>query len=86
MLGAPNQGVLNRLNDSTRTCSLIVAGSVNVLNSEKSISPGRFARMSSKRVGSVRSVNGGWICQATGSSGVAQFCACPLIVCVQVLN
>ena len=35
---------------------------------------------------SVRSVNGGWTCQAIGSSADAQFWRAPFSACVQVLN
>lgn len=35
--GAPNQGVLNRLNASNRACSRMFAGRANVLKNEKSI-------------------------------------------------
>src|SRR4051794_14452613 len=86
VFGAPNHGVLNRLNASNRACSCRLAGSRKVLNNEKSISVGRLVRTVSRRVGRVRSVNGAWMLQATGSSALAQFCRAPLRVCVQVLN
>ena len=86
VFGAPNHGVLNRLNDSSRTCSRMRDGSAKVLNSEKSISPGRFVRTSSRRVVSVRSVKAGCTCHAIGSSADAQFWRAPLSACVQVLN
>ena len=50
------------------------------------MSVGRSVRTSSSRVGSVRSVNGGWTCQAIGSSAVAQFWRAPVSASVQVLN
>src|SRR4029453_15330792 len=86
VFGAPNQGVLKKLNASKRACRAIVPGSANVLNSEKSTSVGRLVRTSSSRVGSVRSVNGACTCQATDSLLLAQFWRAPDSVSVQVLN
>ena len=85
-LGAPNQGVLNRLNASNRACSRMFAGKTNVLKNEKSINVGLRVRMSSKRVGNVRSVNGACTRHATGSSALAQFWRAPASVSVHVLN
>src|SRR5687767_7773399 len=86
VFGAPNQVVLNRLNASNRACRRMVRGSSKVLNTEKSTSAGRLVRMSSKRVGSVRRVNGACTFQTTGSLVLAQFCRAPLRASVQVLN